>query len=67
MKKIKDGRLKIIIRKYVMQAMTSSKNLYNEIKYVVEVSLSVLSPEIEDRNAVEVDNWAKQKETFHSQ
>jgi hypothetical protein len=26
----------------------------------VEVPLFVLSPEIEDRNAVEVDNWASQ-------
>jgi hypothetical protein len=30
------------------------------------VSLFVLSPEIEDRDAVEVDNWAKHKKTFYS-
>jgi hypothetical protein len=28
------------------------------------VSLFVLSPEIEDRNAVEVDNWARHKKSF---
>jgi hypothetical protein len=33
----------------------------------VEVSLFVLSPEIEDRNAVEVDNWAKHKKSFYSE
>jgi hypothetical protein len=32
----------------------------------VEVSLFVPSPEIEDRNAVEVDNWAKHKKSFYS-
>jgi hypothetical protein len=30
----------------------------------VEVSLFVASPEIEDRNAVEVGNWARHKKTF---
>jgi hypothetical protein len=29
------------------------------------VSLFVLSPEIEDRDEVEVDNWAKHKKTFY--
>jgi hypothetical protein len=33
----------------------------------VEVSLFVLSPEIEDRDDVEVGNWAKQKKTFYSE
>jgi hypothetical protein len=33
----------------------------------VEVSLFVLSPEIEDRNAVEVDNWARHKKNFYSE
>jgi hypothetical protein len=33
----------------------------------VEVSLFVLSPEIEDRNAVEVGNWAKHKKSFYSE
>jgi hypothetical protein len=28
------------------------------------VSLFVLSPEIEDRYEIKVDNWAKQKKTF---
>jgi hypothetical protein len=28
------------------------------------VSFFVLSPEIEDRDEVEVDNWAKHKKTF---
>jgi hypothetical protein len=32
---------------------------------IVEVSLFVLSPEIEAR--VEVGNWAKHKKTFHSE
>jgi hypothetical protein len=31
----------------------------------VEVSLIVLSPEIEDRDEVEVDNWAKHKKIFY--
>jgi hypothetical protein len=31
------------------------------------VSLFVVSPEIEDRNAVEVGNWAKHKKTFYSE
>jgi hypothetical protein len=31
------------------------------------VRFFVLSPEIEDRNAVEVDNWAKHKKTFYSE
>jgi hypothetical protein len=30
------------------------------------VSLFVLSPEIEDRDEVEVGNWAKHKKTFYS-
>jgi hypothetical protein len=30
------------------------------------VSLFVLSPEIEDRDEVEVRNWAKHKKTFYS-
>jgi hypothetical protein len=29
------------------------------------VSLFVLSPEIEDRDEVEVSNWAKHKKTFY--
>jgi hypothetical protein len=33
----------------------------------VEVSVFVLSPEIEDRDEVEVDNWAKHKKTFYSE
>jgi hypothetical protein len=33
----------------------------------VEVSLFVLSPEIEDRDDVEVGNWAKHKKTFYSE
>jgi hypothetical protein len=33
----------------------------------VEVSLFVLSPEIEDRNAAKVDNWAKHKKSFYSE
>jgi hypothetical protein len=33
----------------------------------VEVSLFVLSPEIENRDEVEVDNWAKHKKTFYSE
>jgi hypothetical protein len=32
---------------------------YIHISLRVEVTLFVPSPEIEDRNAVEVDNWAK--------
>jgi hypothetical protein len=32
----------------------------------VEVSLSVVSLAIEDRDEVEVDNWVKQKKTFYS-
>jgi hypothetical protein len=31
------------------------------------VSLFVLSPEIEDRDEVEVGNWAKHKKTFYSE
>jgi hypothetical protein len=31
----------------------------------VEVILFVPSPEIEDRNALEVDNWAKHKKSFY--
>jgi hypothetical protein len=31
------------------------------------VSLFVASPEIEDRNAVEVGNWARHKNTFYSE
>jgi hypothetical protein len=31
------------------------------------VSLFLLSPEIEDRDEVEVDNWAKHKKTFYKQ
>jgi hypothetical protein len=31
------------------------------------VSLFVASPEIEGRNAVEADNWAKHKKTFYSE
>jgi hypothetical protein len=31
----------------------------------VEMSFFVLSPEIEDRGAVEVDNWAKHKKTLY--
>jgi hypothetical protein len=42
---------------------TFSFILYRSLR--VEVSLFVLSPEIEDRNAVEVGNWAKHKKTFH--
>jgi hypothetical protein len=30
----------------------------------VEVSLFVLSPEIEERDEAEVDNWAKHKKTL---
>jgi hypothetical protein len=33
----------------------------------VEVSLFVLSQEFEDRDEVEVGNWAKQKKTFLSE
>jgi hypothetical protein len=33
----------------------------------VEASLFVLSPEIEDRDEVEVGNWAKHKKTFYSE
>jgi hypothetical protein len=33
------------------------------IELRVEVSLFVLSPEIEGRDEVEVDNWAKHKKT----
>jgi hypothetical protein len=33
----------------------------------VEVSFFVLSPEIEDRDEVEVDNWAKHKKTCYSE
>jgi hypothetical protein len=33
----------------------------------VEVSLFVLSAEIEDRDEVKVDNWAKYKKTFYSE
>jgi hypothetical protein len=33
----------------------------------VEVSLFVLSPEIEDQDEVEVGNWAKHKKTFYSE
>jgi hypothetical protein len=33
----------------------------------VEVSLFVLSPEIEDRDEVEVGNWEKHKKTFYSE
>jgi hypothetical protein len=31
------------------------------------MSLFVASPEIEDRNAVEGDNWARHKKTFNSE
>jgi hypothetical protein len=31
----------------------------------IEVSIFVLSPEIEDRDEVEVGNWAKHKKTFY--
>jgi hypothetical protein len=31
------------------------------------VCLFVLSPEIEDRDEVEVGNWAKHKKTFYSE
>jgi hypothetical protein len=33
----------------------------------VEVSLFVLSPEIEDRDEIEVDNWGKHRKTFYSE
>jgi hypothetical protein len=33
----------------------------------IEVSLFVLSAEIEDRDEVEVGNWAKHKKTFYSE
>jgi hypothetical protein len=35
------------------------------ITSIIEASLLVLSPEIEDRDEVEVDNWAKNKKTFY--
>jgi hypothetical protein len=35
------------------------------ITSIIEASLFVLSPEIEDRDEVEVDNWAKNKKTFY--
>jgi hypothetical protein len=31
------------------------------------MSLFVASPEIEGRNAVEADNWARHKKTFYSE
>jgi hypothetical protein len=31
------------------------------------MSVFVVSPEIEDRDQVEVDNWAKHKKTFYSE
>jgi hypothetical protein len=31
------------------------------------VSLFVVSPEIADRDEIEVDNWAKHKKTFYSE
>jgi hypothetical protein len=39
----------------------------NPVSLRVEVSLFVLSPEIEDGIEVEVGNWAKHKKTFYSE
>jgi hypothetical protein len=39
---------------------TVKKNALYIMSLRVEVPLFVLSPEIEDRNAVEVDNWTSQ-------
>jgi hypothetical protein len=44
--------------------VTRCKSFYSTLYIIslrVEVSLFVLSPEIEDGNAVVVDNWAKHK------
>jgi hypothetical protein len=42
-------------------------NLYiNLISLRVKVSIFVLSPEIEDRGQVEVNNWAKLRKIFYS-
>jgi hypothetical protein len=45
---------------FAMESSTSTSNLKKTpalISLRVEVSLFVRSPEIEDRNAIEVDNW----------
>jgi hypothetical protein len=39
----------------------------SSISLRAEVSLFVLSPEIEDRDESEVANWAKDKKTFYSE
>jgi hypothetical protein len=46
-----------------------NKYVRNEIVYYIIKSRSVsfCAPEIEDRNAVEVDNWAKHKKTFYTE
>jgi hypothetical protein len=40
---------------------------YYIISLRVDMSLFVARPEIEGRNAVEADNWARHKKTFYSE
>jgi hypothetical protein len=46
---------------------TSLKISIHIISLRVEIRLFVLIPEIEDRDEIEVLNWAKHKKTFYSE
>jgi hypothetical protein len=38
-----------------------------QIKPIQTLNFHFCSPEVEERNAVEVDNWAKHKKSFYSE
>jgi hypothetical protein len=56
-----------ILIKPALAAVLAKKSTPHIISLRVEVNLFVLSSEIEDRDVVEVGNWAKLKKTFYSE
>jgi hypothetical protein len=58
--------MKIPVPARCFHLISTEKYILKYISLRVEVSLFVLSPEMEDRDEVEVGNWAKHKKTFYS-